>query len=66
MFRLKESNAPGENLRFAMTSASFAVVGILHPDIASAERTTNAAGPGNGRMVMVSTGQWHMSVSPGD
>ena len=57
MFRLKESNAPGENLRFAMTSASFAVVGSLQPDSASAERITNVAGPGSGRMVMVLTGQ---------
>jgi hypothetical protein len=57
VFRLKESNAPGENLRFAMTSASFADVGILHPEIARAESTTRAAGPGDGRSVMVFTGQ---------
>jgi hypothetical protein len=57
VFRLKESNAPGENLRFARMSLLSAAVGILQPDSASAERTTKAAGPGNGRMVMMLAGQ---------
>jgi hypothetical protein len=37
-------------------SAPSAAVGILQPESASAERTTKAAGPDKGRMVMVLAG----------
>ena len=57
VFRLNESNAPGENLRFARISVSSVSVGILQPESVIAERRAKTACPGTDRIVIVFTGQ---------